>query len=133
MCQMTGLCSSPLQASYEVMRDALNATGRPILYSLCSWGSGEPHKWGQQVRTIGEGSWAAGPCTFGTWGKAHGGSEGCGRSNLCVVREATWRRVEATCAWLGKQNKQGRSSGFSLFKDKRSNGEASVAFRSRGT
>ena len=37
------------RASYELMRDALNATGRRILFSLCSWGSGEPHKWGQQV------------------------------------------------------------------------------------
>lgn len=34
-----------VQASYEIMRDALNATGRPILYSLCSWGSGQPHLW----------------------------------------------------------------------------------------
>jgi hypothetical protein len=33
------------------MRDALNATGRPILFSLCSWGSGGPHEWGQQVWT----------------------------------------------------------------------------------
>lgn len=34
---------------YAVMRDALNATGRPILFSLCNWGVGEPHLWGHEV------------------------------------------------------------------------------------
>lgn len=38
-----------VRQSYEIMRDALNATGRPILYSLCSWGSGQPHLWGKEV------------------------------------------------------------------------------------
>jgi hypothetical protein len=38
-----------VQASYEKMRDALNKTGRPILYSLCSWGSGQPWLWGKDV------------------------------------------------------------------------------------
>ncbi|KAH7361077.1 melibiase [Rhexocercosporidium sp. MPI-PUGE-AT-0058] len=28
---------------YKVMADALNATGRPILYSLCNWGEDFPH------------------------------------------------------------------------------------------
>lgn len=28
---------------YKVMADALNATGRPILYSLCNWG--EDYSW----------------------------------------------------------------------------------------
>ena len=28
------------------MRDALNATGRPILYSLCSWGTDDVWEWG---------------------------------------------------------------------------------------
>ena len=37
-------------ADYEIMRDALNATGRPILFSMCNWGTGQPHKWGAQAR-----------------------------------------------------------------------------------
>lgn len=37
------------QATYERMRDALAATGRPILFSLCSWGSGQPWLWGKDV------------------------------------------------------------------------------------
>ena len=31
------------------MRDALNKTGRPILYSLCDWGVGDPWTWGPKV------------------------------------------------------------------------------------
>lgn len=31
------------------MTDALNATGRPILYSLCNWGQDQPWVWGPSV------------------------------------------------------------------------------------
>ena len=31
------------RARYLAMGRALNATGRPILYSLCNWGTGGPH------------------------------------------------------------------------------------------
>jgi hypothetical protein len=34
---------------YTAMRDALNASGRPILYSLCQWGVMEPHLWAAPV------------------------------------------------------------------------------------
>jgi alpha-galactosidase len=30
---------------YKVMSDALNATGRPILYSICNWGNDRPFDW----------------------------------------------------------------------------------------
>ncbi|WP_419805418.1 glycoside hydrolase family 27 protein [Terriglobus sp.] len=36
-------------AAYKKMGDALRATGRPILYSLCQYGLEEPWKWGPQV------------------------------------------------------------------------------------
>lgn len=32
----------PVQARYEAMRDALNATGRPNLLSMCEWGVSNP-------------------------------------------------------------------------------------------
>ena len=32
---------------YEAMRDALNATGRPILFSMCEWGVSSPWEYGQ--------------------------------------------------------------------------------------
>lgn len=34
---------------YPAMRDALNATGRPIFYSLCNWGEEGVTNWGPQV------------------------------------------------------------------------------------
>lgn len=40
----------PVIERFTAMRDALNATGRPILYSMCVWGVGEPWHWGPQVR-----------------------------------------------------------------------------------
>ncbi|MDH6579247.1 NPCBM/NEW2 domain-containing protein [Kitasatospora sp. MAP5-34] len=46
------------QTRYKAMRDALNATGRPILLSICEWGSTEPWTWAQPVgnswRTTGD-------------------------------------------------------------------------------
>ncbi|KAI7846119.1 hypothetical protein COHA_000380 [Chlorella ohadii] len=40
---------------YVAMRDALNATGRPILYSMCEWGVADPWTW---AATVGN-SWRA--------------------------------------------------------------------------
>ncbi|MBB5895290.1 NPCBM/NEW2 domain-containing protein [Kutzneria kofuensis] len=43
---------------YTAMRDALAATGRPILYSLCEWGQNQPWNWATDVgnswRTTGD-------------------------------------------------------------------------------
>jgi len=41
--------TSTCQVSYGRMSQALNATGRPILFSLCSWGNGHPWNWGHKV------------------------------------------------------------------------------------
>jgi alpha-galactosidase len=48
-----------LQAVYQKMGDALQATGRPIVYSLCEYGMGDVWKWGPSVganlwRTTGD-------------------------------------------------------------------------------
>ena len=34
---------------YTAMRDALNKTGRPILYSMCNWGVGDSWLWAPKV------------------------------------------------------------------------------------
>ena len=34
---------------YKAMSDALNATGRPILYSMCQWGLDSPWNWAQTI------------------------------------------------------------------------------------
>ena len=36
----------PGRERYAAMRDALTATGRPILFALCNWGVDDVHSWG---------------------------------------------------------------------------------------
>ena len=44
--------------TYSIMRDALYATKRPIVYSICEWGNNKPWEWGKDVghlwRTTGD-------------------------------------------------------------------------------
>ena len=46
------------EASYSIMRDALAKSGRPIVFSLCEWGSTQPWLWAKDVgnlwRTTGD-------------------------------------------------------------------------------
>jgi alpha-galactosidase len=47
------------QAAYALIRNALNATGRPIVLSICEWGTAKPWLWGENVggnlwRTTGD-------------------------------------------------------------------------------
>jgi alpha-galactosidase len=46
------------QAAYTTMRDALAATGRPIVFSICEWGGHKPWLWAKDVgnlwRTTGD-------------------------------------------------------------------------------
>jgi alpha-galactosidase len=47
------------QAAYALIRNALNATGRPIVLSMCEWGTAKPWLWGKGVggnlwRTTGD-------------------------------------------------------------------------------
>jgi hypothetical protein len=37
---------------YVAMRDALNRTGRPIYYSMCDWGVGDPWLWASKVGKV---------------------------------------------------------------------------------
>ncbi|HEY0565600.1 MAG TPA: alpha-galactosidase [Terriglobales bacterium] len=39
-------------SSYQVMRDALKASGRPIVFSLCEWGSSKPWLWASDVGNL---------------------------------------------------------------------------------
>ncbi|MFI0168510.1 glycoside hydrolase family 27 protein [Streptomyces sp. NPDC017095] len=54
-CNNTG---APARTRYTTMRDALAATGRPILFSLCNWGQENVWTWGADVgnswRTTGD-------------------------------------------------------------------------------
>ena len=54
-CNSDGL--SPVGA-YTTMRDALAATGRPIVFSICEWGDNKPWEWAKNIghlwRTTGD-------------------------------------------------------------------------------
>lgn len=66
------------EGAYLTMRDALNATGRPIVFSICEWGDNQPWLWGEKYGhlwrvtgdiincwdcEIGHGSWSS----WGIW------------------------------------------------------------------
>ncbi len=46
------------RSSYEIMRAALDASGRPIVFSICEWGKSKPWLWAKDVgnlwRTTGD-------------------------------------------------------------------------------
>jgi alpha-galactosidase len=54
-CNTDGLSA---KGAYTTMRDALYATGRPIVFSLCEWGNNKPWGWAKEVghlwRTTGD-------------------------------------------------------------------------------
>ena len=37
------------EASYKLMRDALYKAGRPIVFSICEWGTTKPWKWAKEI------------------------------------------------------------------------------------
>ena len=70
-------CSTTTQdapSSYALMRAALDASGRPIVFSLCEWGTSKPWLWGKGVGNLwrttgdindrweGKKEWAPGSC-----------------------------------------------------------------------
>lgn len=58
------------KAAYKTMSDALKASGRPIILSICEWGENKPWEWGKGIGQL----WRISPdirdcfdCTF-NWG-----------------------------------------------------------------
>jgi alpha-galactosidase len=41
-----------VKSSYAIMRDALKASGRPIVFSLCEWGVEDPWKWAADMGNL---------------------------------------------------------------------------------
>ena len=39
------------KSSYSTMRDGLYAANRPIVFSICEWGSNKPWEWAGEVGT----------------------------------------------------------------------------------
>lgn len=40
------------KAAYQTMSDALKQSGRPIVFSICEWGTNEPWKWGKGIGNL---------------------------------------------------------------------------------
>jgi len=40
------------RAAYSIMREALNASGRPIVFSICEWGTTKPWLWAGKVGNL---------------------------------------------------------------------------------
>jgi len=53
----------PPEVRYPKMRDALNATGRPIFFSMCEWGVDDPATWAPAVGN----SWRTTPDISDSW------------------------------------------------------------------
>jgi alpha-galactosidase len=68
-CETEGISA---QGAYTTMRDALRSAGRPILFSMCEWGSNKPWEWAKEIghswRTTGD-IYPCWDCEFnrGTW------------------------------------------------------------------
>jgi alpha-galactosidase len=60
------------EATYATMRDALQSAGRPIVFSLCEWGTSKPWLWAKDVgnlwRTTGD-IYDCWDCDKGGWTK----------------------------------------------------------------
>jgi hypothetical protein len=80
---------------YTAMRDALNASGRPILYSLCQWGVMDPHLWAAPVGN----SWRT--TEVGALGGKRGGKQGgVGWGTHAGMYRATAARLHASAHHL---------------------------------
>ena len=56
----TGNQSAP--DSYQLMRNALEAAGRPIVFSICEWGSQKPWEWGEGIGHLWRTTYDIRPC-----------------------------------------------------------------------
>jgi alpha-galactosidase len=57
------------QQSYKLMRDALYKAGRPIVFSLCEWGSNKPWEWAGDVGHL----WRSSGDISDSWSKSGAG------------------------------------------------------------
>ena len=60
------------KGAYTTMRDALHAAGRPIVFSICEWGSNKPWEWAGDVGNLWRTTGDIHPCfdckeDHGTW------------------------------------------------------------------
>ncbi len=67
--------SLEVRAAYETMSDALRATGRPIVFSICEWGTHQPWSW---AASVGGNLWRTTGDIYDAWQSAADSNEGSG-------------------------------------------------------
>lgn len=72
------------EEAYATMADALRATGRPILFSLCEWGTSRPWLWGQKIGNM----WRTTGDITDKWEGKHGYSWGV--ASIVDLNEPLW-------------------------------------------
>jgi len=51
-----------VESSYTTMRDALEKSGRPIVFSICEWGASQPWTWAPEVGNLWRTTFDIRPC-----------------------------------------------------------------------
>lgn len=80
-------CSSGVrnaEEAYATMADALRATGRPILFSLCEWGNSKPWLWAAKIGNM----WRTTGDITDKWEGKHGHSWGV--ASIVDLNEPLW-------------------------------------------
>ncbi|WP_428970383.1 glycoside hydrolase family 27 protein [Sphingomonas sp. Xoc002] len=72
------------EEAYATMADALRATGRPILFSLCEWGNSRPWLWGEKIGNM----WRTTGDITDKWEGKHGYSWGV--ASIVDLNEPLW-------------------------------------------
>lgn len=72
------------EEAYALMADALRATGRDIVFSLCEWGNSKPWLWGQKIGNL----WRTTGDITDKWEGKHGYS--WGMLNILDMNEPLW-------------------------------------------
>jgi len=72
------------EEAYAVMSDALRASGRPIVFSLCEWGTSKPWLWASRIGNL----WRSTGDITDKWVGKHGYS--LGMSTIADLNEPLW-------------------------------------------
>ena len=72
------------EEAYALMADALKATGRPVLFSMCEWGQNRPWLWAEKIGNM----WRTTGDITDKWSGKHGHS--WGMLNIADMNEPHW-------------------------------------------
>ena len=89
---------SEMQAVYQKMGDALAASGRPIVFSLCQYGKADVWKWGAKV---GGNLWRTTGTTLAITGRAWRKTASANSRSLPIARPGHWNDPDMLQVGIG--------------------------------